>query len=217
MNEAMTTDPIAEIIRKHLEFELSLKTSLTIAIELGELLTKQKEGIEHGSFTTWVEQNLPFSVRTAQNYMKLFNKREILEEAKPKDITTAYLMITPKKEKAPVVSYAIVDDDEEDEEFVDIETEPAESIPHTQSNIFNYWKDLEPLIQKMLFIHRKLAALRNSTTPTDLGNMIGNIKDMAIVLETWNPSLLRKCTVCNGKGCAFCLNGKTGMSKESDY
>jgi hypothetical protein len=48
-------------------------------MRIGELLTEQKESLGHGEFTAWVKENLPFTVRTAQNYMRIWNERETLK------------------------------------------------------------------------------------------------------------------------------------------
>ena len=206
----LVKDTTALIIQKHLEFELSLKTSVNLAIEIGRLLAEKKEELGHGEFTPWVNENLPFTTRTAQNYMRLFNKREAIEEAKPKDITEAYLMIKPEKPKPK--PYVIEDDDE-----VIVDDKPKVSKSNGGKTVYEYWDHLEPLIDNMLKVHHRLASLRNSTTPIGLGNMIGNIKDMAIVLQTWDPAIIGRCSVCLGKGCSYCIDGKSGISKESEY
>ena len=47
------------------------------AIELGGLLAEQKETLSHGEFTPWIEANLPFTDRTARNYMRLHDGRYV--------------------------------------------------------------------------------------------------------------------------------------------
>ena len=63
---------IDEISKLHGEIYGAFKTSLEKAIRIGELLTEQKQNLRHGEFTSWVENNLPFSDRTAQIYMRLY-------------------------------------------------------------------------------------------------------------------------------------------------
>jgi hypothetical protein len=67
---------VGEITRLHSEIYSNLEASLERAMRIGELLTGQKENIGHGGFTAWVKDNLPFTIRTAQNYMRLWNERE---------------------------------------------------------------------------------------------------------------------------------------------
>jgi hypothetical protein len=45
------------------------------AMRSGELLIEIKNSLKPGKWTPWVEKNLPYSLRTAQRYMKLFVKK----------------------------------------------------------------------------------------------------------------------------------------------
>jgi hypothetical protein len=207
----LVRDNLGEIIKKHLEFNLSLKTSIHLAVDIGEMLAIQKEELPSGAFTSWVDENLPFSVRTAQNYMKLHKNREALELADPKDLTEAYLLLAP-----PPKFVEPEDEDDPEEEDLDIlDDDPVENEPHNQLNILNYWDDLGQLVSRMDATYMKLSRLRNSTTPKALGSMIGNIKDMANVLLTWSPDQVKACKKCGGDGCDECVNGLTGLWKES--
>lgn len=79
-----------DIIRLHNEIVQSLARSLSDAFRIGELLFEQKGLMEHGKFTSWVKVKLPFSVRTAQRYMKLFQYKQALENKGIDSITEAY-------------------------------------------------------------------------------------------------------------------------------
>jgi hypothetical protein len=92
-------DPTAEIARLHGEIAAAYGTSLDRAIRIGELLTKQKETLEHGQFLPWVAEHLPFSERTAQNYMRVFAKRAELKSATVADLAGAYRLTAPRKTK----------------------------------------------------------------------------------------------------------------------
>lgn len=70
---------IQEIITLHEEIGGYLKMTLDKAIRIGELLTEQKEEIEHGEWLPWVEENLPFTDRHARNYMSLAKHRTAIE------------------------------------------------------------------------------------------------------------------------------------------
>ena len=87
----------------------------------------------------------------------------------------------------------------------------------------NYWPELEKAIAMMMRAYKKLSRTRNHTTPEAYGHMIGNLKEMADRLSTWNPRSLVACPQCDGKGtkegieCKFCFGGKVGMSKKSEF
>ena len=87
---------IKKIISLHNEITESLKTSLEKAILIGQLLIEQKEKLKHGEFTSWIKENLPFTGRTARNYIKLFNNKDMLITERVSDLTAAYkLLSTP--------------------------------------------------------------------------------------------------------------------------
>ena len=69
--------------------------SLESAIEIGGLLLEQKEIVKQdGSlFTRWANKHLPFNLRTAQRYMKLYEYRDALGKSDVKTITEAYAHI----------------------------------------------------------------------------------------------------------------------------
>ena len=69
--------------------------SLDKAIEIGALLLEQKRIVKQDGdlFTRWAREHLPFKVRTAQRYMKLYDYRDALREGKVKTITEAYAHI----------------------------------------------------------------------------------------------------------------------------
>jgi hypothetical protein len=46
---------------------------------IGKLLTEKKEMIGHGNFSKWVSENLDFGIRQAQNYMIIYNNKEIFK------------------------------------------------------------------------------------------------------------------------------------------
>ena len=91
---------IQEITRLHEGIVSSLKRSLIDGIKIGELLTEQKRTLKHGDFTPWVKDNLPFTDRTARNYMRLFRERDRLKTETVSDLTGAYNMLAEPKHPA---------------------------------------------------------------------------------------------------------------------
>jgi hypothetical protein len=61
-----------QIIDNHNAIYKNSLDSLHRAIEIGKLLTEQKEELPHGEFLPWLKENMPFSDETARKYMKLF-------------------------------------------------------------------------------------------------------------------------------------------------
>ena len=89
------------------------KVSLVLIFEAGRRLAAVKETLDHGQFLPWLEQNFQLSYRTAQNYIKLYDRfREepaaILEDL---SIQEAYVMAGVKKASSP----KLLEDGEDDE------------------------------------------------------------------------------------------------------
>jgi len=89
MNEIIN-NRIQEINKLHNEIGGALKITLDKAIRIGELLTEQKESLKHGEFTPWVNENLPFTDRTARRYMTLYRNRDRLKMDNVSDLVDAY-------------------------------------------------------------------------------------------------------------------------------
>ncbi len=97
---------IREIVTLHYEIGDHLKLSLEKAIRIGQLLCEQKRSLEHGEFIPWVKDNLPFTERTAQRYMKLYNKRHMLKNDTVSHLSKAYrLLVAPKT--ADILDYFV--------------------------------------------------------------------------------------------------------------
>ena len=73
---------IKRLKKLHAAFVKHSKDAIDRALELGEILTRIKESVEHGEWLPWIEANVPeISTRTAQNCMRLWKKRDLLKNA----------------------------------------------------------------------------------------------------------------------------------------
>ena len=72
----------SEINSEHENCNIAILDGLQHAIKAGELLLQAKELVNHGEWLPWLKSNVTFSERTAQNYMRVFQrKNEILEKS----------------------------------------------------------------------------------------------------------------------------------------
>ncbi len=69
----------------------SAGTSKT-AIEIGELLTRQKSELNHGEWLPWCRENLEFDARTAQKYIAIYRGKN--EVASYLGIEEAYRLLS---------------------------------------------------------------------------------------------------------------------------
>lgn len=106
---------LAQIKRLHSEILVAARKSLTSGIEIGRLLFEQKKSLPHGQWAQWLNANVPFTPRTATNYMRLWDERERLKTETVSDLTTAYRLLSPPSEPAcdstsTAVSDVLLDD-----------------------------------------------------------------------------------------------------------
>lgn len=87
--------PASEIRQLHSEIISAAKTSLEKAIRIGQLLAEQKAKLAHGQWTPWLESNVPFTDRTARNYIRLWDERDRLKTETVSDLSEAYKLLAP--------------------------------------------------------------------------------------------------------------------------
>ncbi len=90
-------DRTQAIINLHSEIGRNLCLVLKISqlsfekiLQIGKLLNEQKEALQHGEFGPWVEQNLPFSHRSVNRYMKMYRRRHELKLDRVANLSQAY-------------------------------------------------------------------------------------------------------------------------------
>ena len=77
-----------KINNAHKQARQAAKASLERAIEAGEYLIEAKECVGHGDWLAWLADNVTFSDRSAQAYMRLTrHKDEITKSATVADLT----------------------------------------------------------------------------------------------------------------------------------
>lgn len=81
----------AEINAAHEAARRAARTTLEHAISAGERLLEAKAAVRHGDWLTWLAENVTFSDRTAQVYMKLAKHKGVIDtkSATAADLTVA--------------------------------------------------------------------------------------------------------------------------------
>lgn len=74
----------------HCEIQRHEKIGLEKAIQIGELLYEIKKRIQYKKFGRWEAEHLPFTVRTGQNYMKLYYHKDELASKNITALSDAY-------------------------------------------------------------------------------------------------------------------------------
>ncbi len=89
---------INQIVALHNQIVADLKRTLDSAIKIGELLTEQKDSLNHGEFGPCIKASLPFTDRTARNYMRLYRERNRLNKTETvSDLKSAYRLLAEPK------------------------------------------------------------------------------------------------------------------------
>ena len=87
-------DQLTQLVREIREYHAKVISSAQVTIEhahsVGKKLKEAKDLVGHGEWKTWVTDNCSFSIRTAQNYMRITSKWGKLEAKAPR---TALLSI----------------------------------------------------------------------------------------------------------------------------
>jgi Protein of unknown function (DUF3102) len=91
--ELMVVQPLdaAQEIREcHEQVMAGARKTVEHAVRIGELLAGVKVGLKHGEYQKWIALNCPFSERTARNYVRVYQRRDILKAANVAVLTDAY-------------------------------------------------------------------------------------------------------------------------------
>jgi hypothetical protein len=114
----------AEINRLHQSFCEGLRTTLQIAIQIGELLIAQKRKCGHGNWIPWIDENLEFTVNTAQEYMRCFYNRQLLNNG-----SNHYLTITQLAHGVSKPAKEEIEEEEDDEPVATVKLAKREWTP----------------------------------------------------------------------------------------
>jgi hypothetical protein len=95
--KAVTIARVKEINRLYGKTEEALRTTLQMAIRLGELLCAQKADLRHGEWLPWLEANTPIPPRSAANYMRVYENRALLKKELISNLPEARRLLTVSK------------------------------------------------------------------------------------------------------------------------
>jgi hypothetical protein len=70
------SDRAREIRVLHDQIAVSMRRSIEDAIRIGEILSVQKQDMDHGKYIAWIKAELPFSEDTAERYSRLFEHKD---------------------------------------------------------------------------------------------------------------------------------------------
>ncbi len=71
-------DTVDEILSLNSQLNGLAQKTVAIASRIGELLTHVRGAVKHGQWLPWIDQNAPFSRKSADNYIWVFENRDKL-------------------------------------------------------------------------------------------------------------------------------------------
>lgn len=124
-------------------------TCLNSAIEIGKLLTEAKESVPYGEWGKWLEDNVDYSISTANNLMKLYSCYGEQKELKAFDenVTDIFGALTPSQ--ALVLSALPEEKRVEYVESHDVENESVKEMKKKVDELLGKNKEQMETIKKL--------------------------------------------------------------------
>jgi len=169
-------DVIHEINQLHKEIQQGFYNALDKGIRIGLLLNQEKTKLKHGKWIDWINKNLEFGVKQAQNYKKVYEGYKLLNAK-----STSHLALTSidsiiseirKVKKAKKNKEIEIEDKLKEEEFNEILEKykiwegtfeyhskkiPSNSIdaiitdpPYSREYLKTAWQDLSRIAKRIL-------------------------------------------------------------------
>lgn len=106
------------------------RTAKEIAAEIGEMLIKVKDSLNHGEFGPWCEANLSFSKHTRARYIRVAEiKSSMRDTFQRADSINEVLDYKPKPEPKPTYRAATLDDLRKVERLRALRDDPGAALP----------------------------------------------------------------------------------------
>jgi hypothetical protein len=140
--KAIALARVREIRQLHEEIGETLRTTLPKAIRIGRLLAEQKAETGHGEWAKWLKANVPFSERTAQDYMRFYARRAELKSAPGADIRGARALLAIASTKAKPAPVSVVEPVYHDTPAIPVVREPvAIRLRHELATTLRRWAE----------------------------------------------------------------------------
>jgi hypothetical protein len=94
-SKTVSKSQLSEVRHLHQDIISAARMSLKKAIRIGQLLNLIKNRLGHGQWLPWAEKHLPFAIRTAQNYLRVYDSRAQIKNATVAHLGTAYRLLAP--------------------------------------------------------------------------------------------------------------------------
>jgi hypothetical protein len=150
---------VEEINTLHKTVFEAFKLGLDGAIRIGELLIQCKQEVVYGNWGKWITENLEFSQRTAETYMRLYAERD---KARIESLSTLWEAEQALINHKPVIAPKVVEPEEPEA------PEPLPPVEPKVSQIFDESKAKEPEVEPE----------EPDVVETEMDELVEDIKDI---------------------------------------
>jgi hypothetical protein len=208
VEDAVVVSDAAQVINaRHAELVETIEalkdgamTALHAAVSIGGLLMEAKDVVEHGGWIPWVEEQLDFKPRQAQNYMKAWRNRDRMLDGEVSSMAEGLRLLTEPEDAVEKTSLSLV--------------EPKSELELLQDQV-------QRVVGSMHGFGDRAENILSGSSPRAGQHLITAMRAMLSQLVTWLPDGLGPCPECDGAGvapdpdgvmvhCGNCFGGKTG-------
>lgn len=158
---------VAEINSLHEEIKSLMSQTFEKGLRLGDLLYRVKSALPHGGFQEWIDQNCPFTYRTARRYMVIWENKEELAVRCIASLAQAYKYLNVKSDTVSLLAGEIEEVSDED-------------ISEQEREIERLRSELETIKDARRTENKEAKSLKKENE--DYKNLVHNIKSMRDVL-----------------------------------
>lgn len=87
--------------------------TIKVVCQIGKLLIEVKEQVGHGNFEDWVDEHLPFTIKSAQNYMNVYRLSEQQELPADIELCEVYKLLPHKINTGKNENFSFLGQDKE--------------------------------------------------------------------------------------------------------
>jgi len=135
MEKGSLQELAAEINAEHRAFVGTFRKTVEHGIRAGELLAQAKAECKHGTWLPWLEENFEGAIRTAQEYLRLYNHRDQLR-AKTRDSAHLSMSGALREIATPTGSTPRETSDSEQPTLQDLERKAEAALAKTRQGCF---------------------------------------------------------------------------------
>jgi hypothetical protein len=160
-----------------------LRTTVALALSVGDDLIEAKARLDHGQWAPWLRQHFPLSARTAQAWMRLARDPQRFAFAQAGSVREALALLAPPPKALPPASISAVQDAAVQDVIDRMQTQRNPDGTFTIPATFRIPATLDEAREVLAQIDADLAVLRRSMRRTFADALLSD--DLTPEAEAW--------------------------------